>query len=233
MEKVQATAAPTNSKFEIADRVLAIGKPGIVTGKTAEGDYYVRLDSGVAAAYAAHTLRHEPIVAKKEEPRTEVPPNPDFLYQVGDTVYDNEGVEGEVIEIDDEDYVTPYLVRNADDEQWFAEDELHSCDPTESWTEGEDYEAASESFFDEAKRIVEGRRNDYGGPERNNGTIAKLWSAWLSVRLGIDFDLTAADVCHLMILVKEARIANFPTHRDSHVDIAGYLMCAEICQQEA
>jgi len=85
-----------------------------------------------------------------------------------------------------------------------------------------------ESYIDEAIAIVrENREEVYGRPDQNFRTIAALWSTWLTVRLRHDVTLEAADVGHLMILMKEARIANDPRHRDSHVDIVGYMSCID------
>lgn len=86
----------------------------------------------------------------------------------------------------------------------------------------------NEGYIAEALRIVRGNREGvYGRPDQNFQTIAALWSAWLSVRLRTTVTIDATDVGHLMILMKEARIANSPLHRDSHVDIAGYLDCID------
>ena len=41
-------------------------------------------------------------------------------------------------------------------------------------------------------------------------------------RYGIDLNLDEVDVASMMIDVKQARLENDPTHRDSWVDIAGY-----------
>lgn len=93
-------------------------------------------------------------------------------------------------------------------------------------------EAKPETVVDEAMRIVRGNREGvYGPPDQNFRTIAAMWSAWLSVRFKASVTLDPADVCHLMILMKEARIANAPLHRDSLVDIVGYADCADVCQR--
>lgn len=90
-----------------------------------------------------------------------------------------------------------------------------------------------ESFVDEALRVVRGNREGvYGKPTQNFDTIAALWSAWLSTRLKSAVSLEAADVGHLMILMKEARLANAPRHRDSMVDIVGYSDCIDMCWRD-
>lgn len=116
----------------------------------------------------------------------------------------------------------PYLVRWDDGEiLWRMEDELADAAPLKG-------------YIDEALAVVRGNREGvYGRPDANFQTIAALWSTWLSMRLRHDIKLDAADVGHLMILMKSARIANSPTHRDSHVDIAGYLDCIDTIHQLA
>ena len=92
--------------------------------------------------------------------------------------------------------------------------------------------AKAEGYIEEGVRVVRGNREGvYGRPDQNFRTIAAMWSAWLSVRCRHEITLDAADIGHLMILMKEARIANSPLHRDSHVDIAGYLDCVDTIHQ--
>jgi hypothetical protein len=92
----------------------------------------------------------------------------------------------------------------------------------------------TQTYIDEALAVVRSNReNVYGRPDQNFRAIAALWSAWLTVRLRHEVQLDPADVGHLMILMKEARIANQPAHRDSHVDIAGYLECVNVCHNLA
>jgi hypothetical protein len=88
---------------------------------------------------------------------------------------------------------------------------------------------------DEAKRIVTGaRRSAYGTPENNFGRIARLWNSHL-VNVGIlDADvlgdpeakggITPGDVSLMMALMKVARLAETPDHRDSYVDLVGYAL---------
>lgn len=71
--------------------------------------------------------------------------------------------------------------------------------------------------------IVNGAREiQYGKPENNFETIAKLWNAYLLAGTG---DLTAKDVAVMMILFKVARLATGAGSVDSWVDIAGYAAC--------
>ena len=60
------------------------------------------------------------------------------------------------------------------------------------------------------------RQKHYGTPHDNFGTTAALFSAYL------DIDITASDVCHLMALLKIARLKRGP-HRDSSIDACGYM----------
>ncbi len=85
------------------------------------------------------------------------------------------------------------------------------------------------SVLDEAKRIVNGaRRADYGKPEDNFKRIADLWNVHL-VNTGREGSITPKDVAAFMVLMKVARLAETPDHRDSIVDIIGYAACyAEI-----
>lgn len=81
----------------------------------------------------------------------------------------------------------------------------------------------------EALTIVRGNREQvYGSPDQNFRTISELWSSWLTVRTGEKIELDGADVCYLMQLMKLARLANSPRHRDSVVDIIGYADCVDV-----
>jgi len=71
----------------------------------------------------------------------------------------------------------------------------------------------------EAETLINGdREKDYGTPQESFGCIAKMWSSYLDGKSNLD----AADVCHMMALLKIARLRNGP-HRDSNVDGAGYM----------
>lgn len=77
-----------------------------------------------------------------------------------------------------------------------------------------------EQTLDEAKKCVMGdREQDYGTPESNFATIAKLWSDYL------DMNISAQQVADMMILMKISRIKNGGGTGDSYVDIAGYAAC--------
>jgi hypothetical protein len=77
-----------------------------------------------------------------------------------------------------------------------------------------------EACLAKADECVNGKREqDYGSPESNFLSIAKLWSAYN----GIDF--SALDVSMMMSLLKIARIRTGTATEDSFVDLAGYAAC--------
>ncbi len=77
------------------------------------------------------------------------------------------------------------------------------------------------TMIDEAKTIVDGKRNDdYGNINDSFLRIAGLWSAYL----GIHVD--KYDVAKMMMLLKISRAKN-SNHRDSYVDIVGYVECVD------
>ena len=84
----------------------------------------------------------------------------------------------------------------------------------------------------EALREIEGcvckdRQNSYGGAEDNFATIAGFWTIYLHRRglLPAGCALKSYDVAALSSLIKLARVAHNPTHRDSWVDTGGYAVC--------
>lgn len=81
-------------------------------------------------------------------------------------------------------------------------------------------------ILDTAKQYVTKDRNaSHGEPEDTFGVIAGLWSAYLGA------EVSPADVCNLMVLLKVARAKANPMHDDSWVDIAGYAACgAEVAK---
>lgn len=75
-------------------------------------------------------------------------------------------------------------------------------------------------ILDEAKKCVCGKREqDYGSPENNFATIAKLWSDYC------DYYFKPVDVAMMMALLKIARIKTGHATEDSFVDLAGYAAC--------
>lgn len=80
--------------------------------------------------------------------------------------------------------------------------------------------------LESAIKCVCGERQDqYGSPENNFATIAKLWSAYLGT------DVSSVDVTMMMSLLKIARIKTGTATDDSFVDLAGYAACgAELAE---
>ena len=72
------------------------------------------------------------------------------------------------------------------------------------------------------------REQDYGSPENNFDTIARMWSAYLRA-LPKDADgnryLLPKDVAAMLSLLKIARIASGHAKADNWVDLAGYAAC--------
>lgn len=85
--------------------------------------------------------------------------------------------------------------------------------------------AIRKSILTEASEVIYGdREKTYGHPAKNLELIATYWAAHLGIPVGID------DVCIMMVLLKQARLKNQPSHRDSQVDTCGYMALMERCQ---
>lgn len=77
------------------------------------------------------------------------------------------------------------------------------------------------SITEEAIKLVNGdRRKDYGDMKDSFCRIGALWSGYLGVH--VDY----LDVAKMMILLKVSRAKN-NNHRDSYVDIVGYVECID------
>jgi hypothetical protein len=93
---------------------------------------------------------------------------------------------------------------------------------------------AKESILTEAHNIIYGdREKTYGHPAKNLKTIASMWTAYMNNMDDGNFTITAKDVAAMMMLVKVARFANDPTHRDNLVDVCGYAALIERCDEVA
>ena len=91
-----------------------------------------------------------------------------------------------------------------------------------------------ESILTEAHNIIYGdREKTYGHPAKNLKTIAAMWSAYMNNMDDGNFIVTAKDVAAMMMLVKVARFANDPSHRDNLVDVCGYAALIERCDEVA
>jgi hypothetical protein len=87
------------------------------------------------------------------------------------------------------------------------------------------------SILKEANTIIYGdREKTYGHPSKNLVTIALMWNAYLGAKANKD-TLGPKDVAAMMVLLKTARLANNPEHRDSLVDICGYAALIERCDE--
>jgi hypothetical protein len=58
-----------------------------------------------------------------------------------------------------------------------------------------------------------------------------MWNAYTSAKNTDNHSLNAKDVAAMMVLLKTARLANNPEHRDSLVDICGYAALIERCDE--
>lgn len=84
--------------------------------------------------------------------------------------------------------------------------------------------------IDELRQVMEGREEGYGASNDTLSRIAVMWSAYLTIRSEIEFQLDAATVAEMMVVMKLARSAGQLTDsaRDDRLDTAGYaLLSAE------
>jgi hypothetical protein len=87
------------------------------------------------------------------------------------------------------------------------------------------------SILKEANTIIYGdREKTYGHPSKNLVTIALMWNAYIDARKSKS-PIGPKDVAAMMVLLKTARLANNPEHRDSLVDICGYAALIERCDE--
>lgn len=87
------------------------------------------------------------------------------------------------------------------------------------------------SILLEADSLIHGdRERTYGTPGRNATNTAEMWSLYIKQKYGVAINLNADDFCIMMNQLKVARLINLPTHRDSQVDIAGYIGLMEKIQ---
>jgi hypothetical protein len=87
--------------------------------------------------------------------------------------------------------------------------------------------------LDTAKDVIYGdREKTYGSPDKNLKLIASYWSDHISHTKGLPVVFTVDDVCIMMALLKLARLANDPTHKDSQLDVCGYMALMERCQEK-
>lgn len=86
------------------------------------------------------------------------------------------------------------------------------------------------TILDDAHSLTAGDRNaTYGHPADDFKKTVGMWNAYLGAAL--TRPLTELDFCNLMAMVKLSRLEATPGHRDSLVDVAGYMRCAEMIQE--
>lgn len=79
--------------------------------------------------------------------------------------------------------------------------------------------------LEDASSLINGQReSDYGEPIESFSAIAEMWSAYTG------HSIAASDVCHMMALLKIARLSN-GAHRDSSNDACGYLALGAECER--
>jgi len=89
------------------------------------------------------------------------------------------------------------------------------------------------SMLQQADDLINGQRQkDYGDKLRNFTQIAMGMQMVLAAKLLPGAIITANDVALLMIQVKIARLAKSPDHKDSQIDVAGYIGCMDKLQNE-
>ena len=75
----------------------------------------------------------------------------------------------------------------------------------------------TKEFLSEASRLVGvDREKDYGDKVDNHNNIARLWSAYLDVKV------EAHDVAIMMALLKMARTKLGAVSKDTYIDMAAY-----------
>ena len=75
----------------------------------------------------------------------------------------------------------------------------------------------SNQFLNQAGVLVQGQREkDYGDKAENHNNIAKLWSAYLDIKID------AHDVALMMALLKMARTKLGEVSKDTYIDMSAY-----------
>ena len=89
------------------------------------------------------------------------------------------------------------------------------------------------NILEEAESIIYGdREQTYGKPGVNLERIAGQWALYLQQKFGAEANLTAEDVCWMMVDLKKCRQMN-ADKRDNLVDAAGYLALIERAADDA
>ena len=75
-----------------------------------------------------------------------------------------------------------------------------------------------------ADSLINGvKEQEYGHPKKNLNDIAVFWTTYLSAKSGRVIEVSATDVCQLMVLLKMARSLNGPHKADTLIDEAAYV----------
>jgi len=75
----------------------------------------------------------------------------------------------------------------------------------------------SNQVLNQASVLVQGQREkDYGDKTENHNNIAKLWSAYLDIKIN------AHDVALMMALLKMARTKLGEVSKDTYIDMSAY-----------
>lgn len=82
--------------------------------------------------------------------------------------------------------------------------------------------ATADDFLKEARSIVKTRAREHGDFADTHARIAKLWSAYLSIRRDQSQQLDASDVLTMLELVKIAREHTGGFNPDDSLDRIGY-----------
>lgn len=90
---------------------------------------------------------------------------------------------------------------------------------------------ASEVCAHAAELVGGAREGEHGNKLSNFANIARLWDSYLACRAA-GGPLNAADVGHMMVLMKIARTQTGSFNIDDYVDAAGYAGCAAQVAQE-
>jgi hypothetical protein len=83
---------------------------------------------------------------------------------------------------------------------------------------------------DAAATIAGPREQEYGSKLQNFTQIAMMVQGYLAPKLLPDSRITPEDIAMIMIIVKMARLAKSPDHKDSILDVAGYAGCFDELQ---
>ena len=85
-----------------------------------------------------------------------------------------------------------------------------------------------------AAKVTSGDRDKtYGEPVGTMQNIARLWSEYLTIRMGVEVCLTGEDVAHMNTLMKIARtVVRGPAHVDNYIDGSCYEAIAGECAME-